>query len=127
MKKKKDMRKISIFIIILLVIACLSTSWFWKKKKASADDKKILHYYQNAEPQTLDAQVFTGNPEMTLANMYHEGLTRYGKKDGEYLPGVAEKYTFNASDNSWTFVIRKNAKWEDGKPVTPHDFAFAWR
>lgn len=54
-----------------------------------------------------------------------EGLTNYGKKPGQYVPGVAQKWTIN--DKEAVFHLRKNAKWSDGKPVTAHDFVFAWR
>ena len=28
---------------------------------------------------------------------------------------------------TWTFHLRKDAKWSNGDPVTAHDFVFAWR
>jgi oligopeptide transport system substrate-binding protein len=40
-------------------------------------------------------------------------------------PGVAEKWEI--TKDGATFWLRPDAKWSDGKPVTAHDFVFAWR
>jgi oligopeptide transport system substrate-binding protein len=53
-----------------------------------------------------------------------EGLTRAGN-DGKPAPGVAESWKL--SDSGATFKIRPTARWSDGKPVTAHDFVYAWR
>jgi oligopeptide transport system substrate-binding protein len=53
-----------------------------------------------------------------------EGLTRYGPS-GEIVPGVAERWELR--DDGATFWLRKDARWADGRPVTAHDFVFAWR
>ena len=46
---------------------------------------------------------------------------------GELVPGVATHFETNDAKNVYTFHLRDNAKWSDGKPVTAHDFVFAWR
>jgi oligopeptide transport system substrate-binding protein len=94
---------------------------------ASSGKKKVLDYYSSAEPETLDAQQISGQPDMIIANMFIEGLMRFGKEEGKYEPGVAESYTFDEATNTYTFKLRKDAKWSDGKPVTADDFFFAWR
>ncbi len=42
----------------------------------------------------------------------------------EWSPDLAERWSVSADGTSWTFFIRKNAVWEDGKPVTAKDVAF---
>ncbi|WP_370931654.1 ABC transporter substrate-binding protein [Bartonella sp. DGB1] len=42
------------------------------------------------------------------------------------MPGVAESWT-NKDNKIWTFKLRKNAKWSDGKSVTAHDFVYAFQ
>lgn len=96
-------------------------------KTSSNGQKKVLDYYSSAEPETLDAQVMTGQPDMQIGNMFIEGLMRFGKEEGKYEPGVAESYTFDEAANSYTFKLNPNAKWSDGKQVTADDFFFAWR
>ena len=44
---------------------------------------------------------------------------------GNLVPGVAERWEIGTSGA--TFWLREDARWSDGKPVTAHDFVFAWR
>jgi oligopeptide transport system substrate-binding protein len=41
------------------------------------------------------------------------------------VPGVAERWEIGPEKA--TFWLRENAAWSDGKPVTAHDFVFAWQ
>ena len=47
--------------------------------------------------------------------------------DGNLVPGVATSHDVNDAKNVYTFHLRDNAKWSDGKPVTAGDFVYAWR
>jgi peptide/nickel transport system substrate-binding protein len=46
--------------------------------------------------------------------------------NGEILPRLAEKWEHDASGKVWTFYLRKNAKWHDGKPFTADDVVFTF-
>ena len=43
------------------------------------------------------------------------------------MPGVATSYDVSDDKLTYTFHLRDNAKWSDGKPVTAGDFVYAWR
>jgi oligopeptide transport system substrate-binding protein len=53
-----------------------------------------------------------------------EGLLRKDERN-ELAPGVAERWEMEGTRVK--FWLRQNAVWSDGKPVTAHDFVFAWR
>jgi oligopeptide transport system substrate-binding protein len=93
---------------------------------ASAENK-VIDYYLVDEPQTLDAQQITGEPDMVVLNMMVEGLTRFGQEEGKYEPGVATDWSFDDTSNSWTFNLRDDATWSNGEAVTAADFFFAWK
>ncbi len=76
------------------------------------------------EPPQLNSTKATDNDSFFILGHVMEGRTRRGK-DGKPTPGVAERWEL--SDKGATFFLRKNAKWNDGKPVTAHDFVHAWR
>lgn len=44
----------------------------------------------------------------------------------KWQPSLAEKYEISPDQTKFTFTIRKNAKWSDGKPITAHDVAFTY-
>jgi peptide/nickel transport system substrate-binding protein/oligopeptide transport system substrate-binding protein len=54
-----------------------------------------------------------------------EGLYGYGS-DGKLVPKIATKYKTSKDGRVWTFYLRKDAKWSNGKPVTANDFYYSW-
>jgi oligopeptide transport system substrate-binding protein len=79
------------------------------------------------EPPSMDptkqADTLSG---MWLGHIY-EGLMTPDKTGKNYIPGAAESMQVSADGKTYTFKIRKNAKWHDGKPVKAQDFEFAFR
>lgn len=45
----------------------------------------------------------------------------------EFKPNAAESWEFSENGTKAVFHLRKNAVWEDGTPVTSHDFKFSYR
>jgi len=76
------------------------------------------------EPPSLNSIKSTDQISFFILGHTNEGLLNYGKRN-KLAAGVAEKWEVN--DKGAKFWLRKNAKWSDGKPVTAHDFVFAWR
>lgn len=54
-----------------------------------------------------------------------EGLYGYSP-DGKIVPKIATGYTVSKGGTVWTFHLRHDAKWSNGKPVTAHDFYYSW-
>lgn len=80
-----------------------------------------------SEPKTLDPATMTGEPEGRLAYELFEGLLRKDPKTMRPVPGVAESWEISPDGKTYTFRLRKNARWTDGRPVTAHDFVYSWR
>jgi oligopeptide transport system substrate-binding protein len=76
------------------------------------------------EPPQLDSTRSTDTISSMVLGHVTEGLIRNGE-GGELAPGVAERWEI--TDTGATFWLRADARWSDGKPVTAHDFVFAWR
>src|SRR5262245_46382119 len=76
------------------------------------------------EPPNLDT---TRSIDVESYNIQHtvmEGLLRYDV-NSNLQPGVAERWELDGTRA--TFWLRPDSVWSDGKPVTAHDFVFAWR
>ncbi len=54
-----------------------------------------------------------------------EGLYGYNQKN-QIVPKIATGYKISNGGKTWTFTLRKNAKWSNGDPVTAQDFYYAW-
>ncbi len=61
-----------------------------------------------------------------LVALIFSGLVKNGPS-GTLLPDLAESWTVDASDATWTFELRDDARWHDGMPVTAEDVAFTIR
>jgi oligopeptide transport system substrate-binding protein len=84
----------------------------------------VLRLAFSEEPPQLDSTRATDQVSIRVLGWTMEGLTRYGK-DEDIVPGVAERWEIG--ERTAVFHLRANAAWADGKPVTAHDFVFAWR
>lgn len=85
-----------------------------------------LTFINGAEPETLDPAIITGQPEGRLAGALFEGLLRFNSK-GRPEPGVAERWEISEDGRTYTFHLREDARWSDGKPVTAGDFVSSWQ
>ena len=80
-----------------------------------------------AEPQTLDPALGTGEPEGRIEDALFEGLTHLDPRSFAPAPGVASSWNVSDDGLVWTFHLRPEARWSDGRPVTAGDFAWSWR
>lgn len=79
------------------------------------------------EPEYLDPGKSGDTVSTALAVQLFEGLTSDDPRDGHPVQGVATRWDVSADNRLYRFYLRPDARWSDGKPVTAHDFAFAWR
>lgn len=76
------------------------------------------------EPPQLDSTRATDTISIFVLGHIMEGLLRYDASNN-LVPGVAESW--DVRTDGATFRLREDARWSDGRPVTAHDFVFAWR
>ena len=88
-------------------------------------EQKIV-YNLGADPKTIDPQLNSAVDGSTIIHNAFEGLMREDE-NSKIVPGTAEKYEVSDDGTVYTFHIRKDAKWSDGKPVVAGDFEYAWK
>jgi oligopeptide transport system substrate-binding protein len=88
--------------------------------------EQVLRYNVGTEPETLDPTMATGIPESTIISNCFDGLTRTGFTGKEVYPRAAERWEVSADGLTYTFHLR-DAVWADGRPVTAHDFEYAYK
>ncbi|WP_221886244.1 ABC transporter substrate-binding protein [Campylobacter sp. MIT 99-7217] len=87
---------------------------------------QIFTYNAGAAPQSLDPAKVEGVPEGIFARNLFETLI-ISDVDDKIKPGVAIKWEHSNDYKTWTFTLRKDAKWSNGDPVLASDFVFAWK
>ena len=91
-----------------------------------AQKRADLVFVNGAEPETLDPSIITGQPEGRIVNALFEGLTTFDAH-GRSGPGTAESWAISEDGKTYTFKIRPDAKWSDGRRLTAKDFLESWK
>lgn len=89
-------------------------------------DKVFANYGIETELSSMDAQVVTDGTSFTIIENTTEGLTQFDK-NSVIVPAIAESWEISEDGMTYTFHLRKDAKWSNGTPVTANDFIFAWK
>ncbi|CAM3960022.1 Periplasmic oligopeptide-binding protein precursor [Vibrio aerogenes CECT 7868] len=77
-----------------------------------------------SEVASIDPHKVEGVPESHVIRDVLEGLVN-SDAEGNIVPGVAESW--ETKDNkTFTFHLRKDAKWSNGDPVTAEDFVYSF-
>ncbi|WP_187355235.1 peptide ABC transporter substrate-binding protein [Paenibacillus tengchongensis] len=78
----------------------------------------------NPKMPTLDPTQWQGQILVGQGTLL-EGLYGYNQ-DNEIVPKIATGYTVSEDKKTWTFTLRKDAKWSNGDPVTANDFYYSY-
>ena len=78
-----------------------------------------------AEPPNLNPVTTSDSVSSNVLRMTTAGLMKLDADD-KPVKDIAENYTVSEDGKTYTFTLRKDAKWNNGEPVTAHDFIFAW-
>ena len=88
--------------------------------------KQEFRWSNGRMPKTLDPARASAPPETDLVRAVYEGLTELDPATLEARPAVADEWTASDDSRTWTFHLRPNARWSNGKPVTAEDFVRSW-
>lgn len=85
-----------------------------------------LRIGNGGEPQTLDPHRYNLRLEETILNDLFLGLTTFDAS-GAIVPGAAASWSVSEDGLTWTFQLRRDGQWSDGRPLTAADFVYAFR
>lgn len=77
------------------------------------------------EPLALNSMINMDSVTGIILQMSMTGLMKLNE-EGKPVLGLAEKIDVSDDKKTYTFYLRKDAKWSNGEPVTANDFLFAW-
>jgi oligopeptide transport system substrate-binding protein len=120
----------AVFAIIILssfLISCTTSanSRYFGLTKPPTDN--VMRYISGSEPESLDPQFVTGQPEARLMMAIYDGLVEYHPKTMEPIPAIAESWEKSSDGTEYLFHLRKNAKFSNGDPITAKDFVYSFR
>lgn len=116
------------FSMLMISLSCYkgaAVGRYWGRTEPPADN--VLRYISGSEPESLDPQIPTGQPEARILMALYDGLVEYHPKTMEPIPAIAERWEISPDGTEFIFYLRKNARFSNGDPITAHDFVYTFR
>lgn len=98
-----------------------------KKAKQKSEEPRYVNISLEQDPEYLDPGLVAGAYGVQVTANVWEGLYSWHPQTAEPVPALAVSHEVSKDQKTYTFKIRTDAKWSDGKPVTAHDFVYAWQ
>lgn len=122
------MRRLAVLIVVGL-LAWLGWQQFARTptprpEAVTFDAANTLHRGNGPEPESLDPQSARTDAASNIVRDLFEGLTTV-TADGHIVGAAAESWTVSEQGLVYTFLLRADARWSNGDPVTAQDFVFA--
>ncbi|MGH3623550.1 MAG: ABC transporter substrate-binding protein [Sciscionella sp.] len=113
---------------VALALALVSTPVVAPQRGATAhaDDPVTLRVALTQDIDSFNPFLASLQSSTEIGRLMYEFLTTYDAKDQHPVPALATKWTFSPDRLTWTYTIRDDAKWSDGKPITAQDIAFTY-
>ena len=109
-----------------LGLSLLSAGLLAACSSQSSNNEKVFSFAYAADPDTLDYTVENASATSSITSNAVDGLLE-NDQYGNLVPSIAEDWTVSADGLTYTYKIRKDAKWytsegEEAGQVTAHDF-----
>ncbi|MBI2626826.1 MAG: peptide ABC transporter substrate-binding protein [Parcubacteria group bacterium] len=115
-----------IFLFILLTAAgiiAIPISSYYHYTKAAPDFGGTYKEGILGEPRFINPVLEASDADRDLTALLYSGLMKNDGK-GNLIPDLASHYELSNDGLSYTFFLKKNVKWHDGKPFTADDVIF---
>jgi peptide/nickel transport system substrate-binding protein len=89
--------------------------------KASAQQGKVIKFGVNRAAENLDPVTQDANPDIWAFMQIYQQLVKVNVKGDGFEPDLAEKWSTSPDGRTWTFNLRKNAKFSNGDTVKAAD------
>ncbi len=119
-----SMRRVLIIFSGLLMLIFVGGFWI---SGGDAVRSRAIIFCQAGQIHTLDPAGMTWMQDIRAGLALWQGLTQYNPTTLRPIPGVAKNWTLSANGRTYTFHLRRRARWSNGDPVTSANFVFAWK
>ncbi len=128
---RRPVRRLILTLVFAVLVAGLVwglTGAFATSSSPAPQGKTILKVGWLAEPDNLNPFIGTVSSAFTVWYMNYDPLVGFNYADltPSKTLGLATDWASSDGGKTWTFHLRKNAKWQDGQPVTANDVAFTY-
>ena len=133
-KTKKKSVSICVHLWLIFLALFLSACSELEKPKpepfyaeTAPPPKKEFRWSNGKLPKSFDPAFAAAPPETDVVRAIYEGLTDTNPKDLKTIASIAVDWTASDDNKTWTFILRRDAKWSNGEQVTAKDFVRSWK
>ena len=90
-------------------------------------DVKEFRWSNGKLPKSFDPARAAAPPETDVVRAVYEGLTDTNAKTLETVPAIAAAWSASKDYRTWTFKLRRDAKWSNDERITANDFVRSWK
>ena len=106
--------------VLPAALATLATTTACGGSDTGSGGGSTLQYYLSADPQTLDPALSTDVQSGEVVTTLFDNLTQFDV-DGKVVPGLATRWEADSTGRIYTFHLRTDATFLDGRKVTAAD------
>lgn len=129
--EKGTVRMIRYLLLVKMVLVgafvCGSNQVCAANFSATIAKDQSIKIGNGVEPKELDPAKATGAAEGNILENLFEGLTDLDPYTLQPVPGNAESWKISKDGRTYTFKLRPDLKWSDGKALTADDYVWSWR
>jgi len=85
-----------------------------------------IYRWMEGNPEFIDPNKVAESAGTAVVSNLFETLLVAAPGNSPPEPGAAERFETSPDGKTFTFHLRKNLVWTDGKPTTAHDFVYSW-
>lgn len=115
-------------LYVLIIGAVISISIFWWQinnqylVEVPASGGTLVEGIVGV-PRFINPLLALSDTDRDLTNLIYSGLTRAGAS-GSFIPDLAESFDISDDGLTYTFKLKDDLEWSDGKPLTTDDIVF---
>ena len=112
------------FILLFVLSSCKKNESSGEKSYSSRSGGTLNYFL--GEPVSLDPAFSQDAKSQQVTKELFDGLIDYNPKTARAEPAVATKWKSNPAGDKWTFWLRRDVRFHNGRKVTASDFVYAW-
>ncbi len=112
------------FLLLGCGLSSIATTEGARRLVAEGVDRKDAIILTGSQPRTLDPATTLGGPDGPLGHIF-SGLVTLDTSL-QVQPDLAAGWEVSADGLLYTFYLRENARFHDGRPVTAADIIYSW-
>ncbi len=122
-KRFRSRNWILLLIMVILLWGCQTT--VTPEKLVESNASNTLTFVLPAEGKSYDPNKSLETYSGIILDHCFQRLVAFNEK-GELIPAAAQSWVISPDSKTYTFKLRPEAKWSDGKSVVAQDFVNSW-